>query len=400
MALVPFLSNCEESKWKSDGQLPILAWFSIPESETSLSRYRELKDAGFTHNLMYFSNTDEMERAMDTAQVAGVKMLVWCPELRSDPEGTVRRFKNHPALAGYHLQDEPLYSEFPRLSQLARRIQALDNEHFCYVNLWPGDTFTPYSEHSLFGHSSYREYVKACIEQVPLPFISFDNYPIWTPDSTGIHAIGKGWYSNLSVIYEECKKAGKPFWAFARTAGAGDPVGGTPSPTLEELRLEVYTALAYGAQGIQYYVYEDNTNPSFHDMPFDYFKQQKTPTYYMVQELNKEIRNFAKVFLGATALEVKHTGAPYDKYRLEQAPNVFKTFETGETGATTSLLEKGDRTFFVILNRDVNERLDVKVEVDASVRQVTKNGTLKTVTGLRTESLKPGDVLIYTWPKQ
>lgn len=35
------------------------------------------------------------------------------PELASDPDGTACRFKDHPALAGYHLRDEPSAGDFP-----------------------------------------------------------------------------------------------------------------------------------------------------------------------------------------------------------------------------------------------------------------------------------------------
>ena len=118
-------------------EIPIVAWFGVPEEEATVERFEELKEAGFTINLRGCSNADQMEKALDAAQKAGVKLIVACPELQSDPENTVKRFMKHPATIGYLLRDEPLASDFPGLSEWAKRIQSVDKEHFCYLNLFP-----------------------------------------------------------------------------------------------------------------------------------------------------------------------------------------------------------------------------------------------------------------------
>lgn len=120
-----FWSSEAQEKLKSTGKIPILAWYSIPASETSVARYQEMRDAGITYSLSFFNNADDAEKALDAAAKSNIKIVLSCPELNKEPEKTVKRFMNHPALAGYHLRDEPAIQLFPELSDWAKRIQSL-----------------------------------------------------------------------------------------------------------------------------------------------------------------------------------------------------------------------------------------------------------------------------------
>ncbi len=93
-----------------------------------------------------------------------------------------------------------------------------------------------------------QEYIK----QIPVQFVSFDYYPVMKDH------LSKSWYQNLEQIAAESKKAGLPFWAFALTTNYdNDHV--TPQ-TIAAMRLQVYSNLAYGAQGIQYFTYWSATS--------------------------------------------------------------------------------------------------------------------------------------------
>src|SRR5579864_819194 len=89
---------------RESARIPVLAWGGPPPAQANASRYRELAECGFTHSFSGFANIDDMARALDAANEAGGKLLLSCPELRSDPESTVRRLKNHPAMGSYFLQ--------------------------------------------------------------------------------------------------------------------------------------------------------------------------------------------------------------------------------------------------------------------------------------------------------
>ena len=236
-------------------EIPILAWYGIPADEAKVERFQELKDAGFTLNFRGYSNADEVVKALDAAQKVGVKIIAACPELRNDTEATVKRFMKHPALAGYFLRDEPLSSDFPALGEWARKVQAVDDKHFCYLNLFPNGG----KEHlDALGVQSYREYVSRFDREVPMQFLSFDHYPI-TYDG-----MKPEWYENLEEFSDESKKAGKDFWAFAMATKHWK----YPHPTLATLRLQMFSDLAYGAQGLQYFTYWTPVNSEGFDYEF------------------------------------------------------------------------------------------------------------------------------------
>ena len=57
-------------------RIPVVAWGGPPASETTSERYRELAEAGFTHNYSGYPNADAMSAALDIAHAAGVKQLI------------------------------------------------------------------------------------------------------------------------------------------------------------------------------------------------------------------------------------------------------------------------------------------------------------------------------------
>src|SRR5262245_52343048 len=79
-------------------RFPIIAWSGVPESHTTIERYKELAECGFTHSFSSFSSVDSVTKALDIAKQVDVKLLVNLPELQKDPEATARKLGGHAAL--------------------------------------------------------------------------------------------------------------------------------------------------------------------------------------------------------------------------------------------------------------------------------------------------------------
>ncbi len=387
------IGRCEaQDSLKSNGTIPILGWWGIPPEETTIARYTEMREAGFTHNFTFFSNAAQVQAALDIAQAVGMKIIISCGELGSDPENTVRRFMNHPALGGYFLRDEPNRSDFPALGQWAKRIQAVDYDHFCYLNLLPN-----YASTKQMGTSTYREYVNTFIKEVPLQILSYDNYPI-TGDS--IHSMRTGYYDNLEIFADEAKKAGKPFWAFAMATAIK---GAYPIPTTAELRMQMFSDLAYGAQGLQFFTYW--TPPCgaecFHDGPI--YNNERTGVYYKVKQVSEEIKGLSGVFLGSKVVSVRHTGEvlPQGTVKLSEVPKQIKVLETTGEGAVVSVLQRDSLAFLAVVNRNYQQPMKLIIKGDSSIRQVLKNGVLSRIdlSRLTTIDVEAGDMVVFTWPK-
>ena len=397
------LTNCENAKTEtqieSAGEFPIMAWIGVPEAETTVERFKELKESGININFSVYSSIEAVEKALDVAHEAGVKLMPSFPELKSEPEKSAERLMKHPALAGYHIRDEPGAVDFPELGEWVKRIQSVDTEHGCYINLFPsyaGQEVLLGKDYVLApGEDPYAKHVELFLEEVPVPFISFDYYPV--VEDNGVRMLRSGWYKNLEIIADASKKSGLPFWAFA-LAIAHTPY---PIPTIAELRLQMFSNLAYGAQTLQYFTYwhpGDNTPWDFHDSPIN-LDGSRTIVYDRIKSVNKEIHSLSGVFIGAELESVWHTGSqiPEGTRPIDKLPEQIQSLNTVEGIAIVSILKNKNKQFLIIVNRDFQAPLTVDIKTDNSVRKVLKNGTYDNMgTSLVTEVVEPGDMIIYS----
>ena len=378
-----YKGNPDVREWTTDEEIPILSWYSIPLVSSSPEAFKEVKDCGYTHSLSTVwgnedsvknYNSDLVLKAMDDAHSVGLKVIAGCYDLNTEPEKTVRKLMNHPALVGYHIMDEPKIHQIKKLGEIGRRIRAVDDKHFVYVNLRPAD-----ATYEQMGTDSYEEYINEYIKEIPVGFVSFDKYPCQIAEDGSLYVLDF-WYDNLQQIYDLAESVGKDFWAFA-SGVKFESVQAQPS--VATLRLQMFTNLAYGAQGLQYFVFQNSTSP----------------TYAMVRQVNREIQNYAKVFLDAELISVEHTGTkiPVRTRPFTEPPAAVKYFETGDAGAVVSVLKKGNRNFFVVVSRDLNDFLPVTIEPEKELWQVTKDGRIVRLTERKTESLAPGDMRVYMW---
>ena len=141
------------------------------EADKSLEKFPVMKASGINIYLGWYDDLETTLKVLDAAQKTGVKMITSCKDLLSvgTAEEVVKAMMNHPALYAYHLKDEPEVNDLPGLGELVKKIKTIDSHHPCYINLYPNWAW---------GKELYSENVKSFIEQVPVPFISFDNYPI------------------------------------------------------------------------------------------------------------------------------------------------------------------------------------------------------------------------------
>ena len=239
------------------------------------------------------------------------------------------------------------------------------------------------------GTTSYAEYVSTFAKEVPSQLLSFDFYPIL---SQGIH---ESWYAGLEVFSAEAKKLDKPFWAFALASSYNEL---HPIPTIAALRLQLYSNLAYGAQGLEFWAYR--MSPGLRCAPIG-LDGKRTIVYDRIKSVNNEIQNLAGVFVGAKMVSVKHTGIviPKGTSQLSTLPSAIKVFETEGEGALVSTLENGVSTFFMIVNRDLQNSLPITILGDETLKRVLKDGSVVRASAYSTTTeIEPGDVAIYMFP--
>lgn len=396
----------------SGQQIPILGcymgWNDSPTAWTA-EHFREMADAGFTIRVADNHPTliETLFPSLDVAASANIRLIINPRVFDLLSAADISRMKEHPGLFGYYIADEPRsVDEFPELISRIRQVQSFDSVHPCYINLasclYRPDTVPNTWAPELTCGPEWSEpspcvrFLRKFIEEAPVPVLSFDMYPIWLNTHTLERELQVEWYYTLELMSSEAKKAGKPLCAHVLSSGLKNFEFPHPYPTLNDMRLQAYSNLAYGAQYIQYFTYE---YISGWQGPINE-KGQPTTAYYTIKAMNREIKALSPVFLNAEMLWTAHTGEiPFGCRELNQSdlPDVFTSLNiTGGKGALVSRMKKGEDNFLVIVNHDINEEINVQAVGSKALRRVKKDGTV-VIADKRIHRLTPGDALIYFW---
>jgi hypothetical protein len=387
------VSAFAQEKLKADGEIPIIGHGGVPADLMSLERLKEFKECGFNISMTGARSVEEMEKFLDMAQKVGVKLGAGCPELYKEPEKTARRLMKHPALVFYTITDEPDVSVFARLGELVKKIQSVDKENICYINMLPK------CDGSLI-NGSWIAFVDSLLRVAPVQVISYDRYSIHEND--GKHFMERDFYENLEDAAVLSAKHGLPLWTFALAMPHTMPYAVYPTPTVADLRFMHYSSLAYGSQGLQYFSYAPwRSIDNFKDAIIGH-NGKRTVIYDRVKLVNNEIQTLAGVFYGSKLVQVEHTGKnlPRGTRRLAKLPDEIKYLETSEGGAAVSVLERGNRRFLVVVNHDILNPMTLTIVTADKVKRVLKDATLVPASDyMPVMEVDPGDAMIYTWEK-
>jgi hypothetical protein len=217
------------------------------------------------------------------------------PVQRERLDALVARVRRHPALYAYFITDEPNATNFAALGRLVAHLRERDPAHLAYVNLFP-----TYASNAQLGNSgdtvaAYREHLRQYVEAVKPALISYDHYQFATQGDTAQY------FLNLALIRRAAQDAGLPFLHIVQ-ACTWTPSMRVPGP--EEMRYLVYTTLAYGAQGISYYVY----SCAGHTGAIAQADGTPTPLYHALTTLNREFVAIAAQLQPLRSLGVYHAG--------------------------------------------------------------------------------------------
>ena len=367
-------------------EIPILGFIGAYSADHRLEDYRAMRDAGFDVSVDGYDSIGEITLSLNRARQVGIKLMVAGRQIMDFPAETAEAIRNHPALFGYMLGDEPRMADFDTYKHRYHAIRAADSTHLCYQNLFPyyGDELL-----ETIGAASYEEYLRK-FSEIPLPQISFDFYPIWDYD------IRPTWYYTLEAVRRESLRTGVPFWAFVLST----PHVGYPQPTLEMLRLQIYSNLAYGAQAIQYFTFRtpppDDTY-DYHNGPIT-LEGKKTETYNIVRDMNRELHEVIPFFDGCTVERVGHLlEVPLGAERFNGAPRGLRRLKVvGTRGAVVSVLRQGDKRYLAVVNKDFETDLRLDIAFSSPRRPLWPKAFAKApAASSQSLTLSGGNLLIF-----
>jgi hypothetical protein len=276
---------------------PIVTYWCGPPLTDAVAQ--QMAEGGF--NLVWCSN----EKELDVAQQHGLRGQLsdglLTPASLDDSkrleqlDALIARVSKHPALYSYYLIDEPNASQFPALGRLVAYLRRRDPSHLAYINLFP--TYATNEQLATKGDvvTAYREYLRRYTEQVKPALISYDHYQF------RLKGDGDQYFLNLAMIRRAAQEAGVPFLNIVQACTWAPNTMRVPN--VNELRYLVYSTLAYGAQGISYYVYACAN----HHGSLVGLDGTPGPLYRALQSYNPEFVAIAGELQSLRSLGVYHT---------------------------------------------------------------------------------------------
>jgi hypothetical protein len=283
------------------------------------------------------------------------------PAQRAKLDALIARVRNHPALYCYFITDEPSAPAFPALGKLVAYLREHDRAHMAYINLFP--TYANNQQLGTKGDTvaAYREHLRQYLDVVKPSLVSYDHYQFSKAGDN------EQYFLNLAMVRQACQQADVPFLHIVQACTW------TPSmrvPTGDEMRYLVYTTLAYGAQGISYYVYCHPGHTGGIALP----DGTPTPIYHALKSLNREFVAIARELQPLRSLAVYHAGMtppgaeppPKDAaFRLDPPvpPVPYKRLDRvkgvllGFFGLAGKGNESGKPTHVLVVNLDYQARL-------------------------------------------
>jgi hypothetical protein len=301
----------------------MISYWGGPKDDASA---QAVVDAGF-NTVMCRSDT------LDLCRRHGLKALLF--DVKPERASTLREDK---AVWGYCLQDEPSSERFPALAESAAAFRRADPNHPAYVNL--GWQVCP------------RTFVDVVRPQV----LSYDEYWWWW----------KGDYFSMMEEYRGvAQSAGIPLicWVEAN-AGPDSEVGPAKihlNDNLAKLRHSVYCPLAYGAQGIQWFVDRLIFNGN-----------QLTPAGKDVAVINAELKCLGPILLGLHSLDVYHVATPDVPKNTRLLPHHYWVQTATNDTILGTFKDAANRDFLMVVNRKVDKAQPVVLRFGRPVTAVEK----------------------------
>jgi hypothetical protein len=381
-----------------ENTMPIGAWSDPPPANfagiynnpdlITDEQYRFISESGI--NVMYglFNNAslniEGVLRSLDHAQANNVVYLVRDHQITGaydDDDFAILQhalsfYKDHPAFGGVMVVDEPGVVSYPNLGNLHKNFRSLLPNASFYINMLPnyaskiqlvnGAGGGPVRDDTI----TYERYMREFIEIVQPGFYSYDFYP-FTGMTYG--QMRSGHFAQMSQIRAITLEYGIPFWVFIQ-ASSFNPTS-LRVPYEAEVAWQVSTSLAYGAKGIQYFMYYtsmESHGESFVGGMVD-SEGNKNPMYYYVQTINQHISFIDHILMNSVHLGVIVHGSTPDVIPMEDRLDSFSVLDsvTGDDALIGAFNYQGKPVLYVVNNNLHTEEATITLtftqDVDAKI---------------------------------
>jgi hypothetical protein len=209
-------------------------------------------------------------------------------------------------------------------------------------------------------------------------------------------------YTNLDIVRKLSLETKTPFWNCILANAHFNYM----DPSDATFNLQVYTSLAYGARGIQYFTYVSPTIGNFRLAAVDQFGN-RTATWDMLRRINNQIRMLAPTMVRLKNTGVYHypatpeQGQPLSASKLVEGVEMTQRLVRSPAGGRFLIGEFEDeqsRPYFMLVNKDLNNSFQVKVRLrkaGGKLWQVSQYSGEEVEFGGEREWLAPGQGVLF-----
>lgn len=241
------------------------------------------------------------------------------------------RLQDDDVIWGYHLVDEPETDLFPDIARQVEAFRRADPNHPTYVNLF----------------ARAGDHATAFVDIVKPDFLSYDFYQWWYGDYQKWWEGARGYFSRLEQHRTAALRAGIPLinWVEVVANKHDDRYRNVavPSDSDPKVRQSLYTGLAYGLKGVQW----------FHGgLLYEKGSAELNECGRHVAALNAELKRLGPTLIGLESTDVFHT-PPLPRGTRESPLQHWVLPEGGEL--VLGVFEDGKRRPHLMV---VNRRVD------------------------------------------
>jgi hypothetical protein len=257
---------------------------------------------------------------------------------------------------------------FPGLGTVAAAVRQAMPGAWPYVNLFPVYGGSGMGVGSGTTIADYETYVRREIELIHPPFLSYDNYSLVNGQMLD------RFYTNLEIIRRESLRANIPFWNCILAVAHFNYMVASDAT----FNLQVYSTLAYGGRGIEYYKYFTPSAPTFRLGPIDQ-SGHRTPTWDMLRRINLQIQALAPTLIHLHSTGVYHgPDVPPEGHSLAES-RLVKRVDMSTPGIRPPIRPRyllGEfqddqgRSYLMVVNKDLTHTFACHLELKQGGRKL------------------------------
>lgn len=225
-------------------------------------------------------------------------------------------FKDHPAIWGLYIGDEPSALDIPWFGRIAGHCARRYRDKVIFLNLFPGYALPEGGAvdrvRSQLGAADYRAYIGEYCRNVPLDYICYDHYP-WGWGNKPFGAIG-----DLAIVSDACAGTGRSLWVVMQSSRHADGES-KQCMNVGTLRFQANTALAFGAETVVWACWSRAWG-GWDGTVLD-AEGRKTEVYESLRTVNMELHRLSPAYMRFRRTHTDLVGFPGEDARLTGQPS-------------------------------------------------------------------------------